>query len=173
MTNDKKQNPIKGILFGLAAGAAASAAMDLYWGAVHNVPGGRPEQKPKKGGKDEQEDEPSTQIVADKISEAVTGHDVPDEDKAAAGVGVHYSTGISFGALFGLFASQRTGWGLLAGLLYGIAIWLGLDEIALRVLRMGPPPEDVPLSQHVQALGAHLVYGSVTGLVSRLLLRVF
>ncbi len=171
MSRSKKQNPIKGLIYGMAAGAAASFTMDLYWKAVRSVMGARPEQKPKPGG-DEQKNEPSTQIVADRASEFVTGHDVPKQDKAAAGVGVHYSTGISFGALFGAVAARNTGWGLLAGLLYGVAIWLGFDEIALRVLHIGPEPQDVPISQHAQALGAHLVYGSTVALFARLLLRL-
>jgi len=168
----KKQNPVKGAVYGVVAGAAASFAMDLYWKAAQNVMGARPEQKPKPGSTNEQKDEPSTQIVADKASDIATGHPVPKKEKAAAGVAVHYSTGVSFGGLFGLLASRKTGWGLLAGLLYGAAIWLGFDEIALRVLHIGPEPQDVPVSQHVEALGAHLVYGASLALIARLLLRL-
>src|SRR5512140_1702699 len=118
MARTRSQNPLKGAVYGLLAGAGASFLMDCYWGIVHNIPGARPEQKPKKGGKGQQKDEPSTQLIADKVSEAATGHDVPKEDKAAAGVGVHYATGTSFGALFGVVASLRPRWGLMAGFLY-------------------------------------------------------
>ena len=172
MSKRRKQNVIKGLVYGSVAGAAGAFAMDCYWKVVQSVMGERPEQKPKKWSDNEQKDEPSTQIVADKVLEAVTGHEVPNDEKAAAGVGVHYSTGMSLGGVFGALAARNAGLGLLAGLFYGIGVLLALDEITLRVLRVGPEAEEVPLSQHAQALGAHLVYGACTALVSRLLLRL-
>src|SRR5207244_8327482 len=112
---------------------------------------------------------------ADKVAKAVTGKEVPKEGKSIAGIAVHYSTGLFWGGIFGIMASRShsrsRSLGLLAGLLYGAAIWLFLDEIALRVLDISPDPEKVPLSQHLKALGAHFVYGSVTALSTRLLLR--
>ena len=170
--SSKNQNPIKGAFCGLAAGAGASAVMDVYWMIVREVPGDRPEQKPK--GKNDGQDEglPSTQIIADKVSEALTGKKVPKKDKAKAGVGVHYATGLICGAPFGIAAALRPRLGIVGGLLYGAAIWALLDEIALRALDMAPDAEKVPNSEHVQALGAHLVFGSSMALLTRLLLRL-
>ncbi|HEY0070010.1 MAG TPA: DUF1440 domain-containing protein [Chloroflexia bacterium] len=166
----KRQNPLKGLLVGVAAGGAASAAMDQYWGMVEHLPGERPEQQPRKGG-GQQKDEPSTQIIADRLSEAVTGKEVPREAKPAAGVAVHYLTGALQGGVFGLVAALRPRTGLLAGLLYGVAIWLFLDEITLRALNIAPDPTKVPKSIHAEALGAHLVYGGSLALFTRLFLR--
>ncbi len=170
MAKGKRQNPIKGLFCGIVAGAVASAAMDQYWNLVGNIPGDRPEQKPKKGD-NQQKDEPSTQIIADKVSKAVSGKEVPKKDKAAAGVGVHYLTGVTFGALFGIVAALRPRTGLFAGLFYGVLIWLFLDEMMLRALNIAPDPRKVPAEKHVEALGAHLVYGSATAIVAKLLLR--
>ena len=172
MAKGKKRNVIRGAVCGLVAGAAGSAAMDGYWWAVKNAPGSRPEQKPKAGDKDQKKDEPSTQIVADKASEAITGHEVPKKKKAAAGIGVHYATGSTWGVPFGMIAARLPGWGLLAGLLYGVFIWLTFDEIALRSLDIAPDAKETPTSEHLQALGAHLVYGSTTALFTRLLLKL-
>ncbi len=168
----KRQNPIKGALCGLAAGVGASAVMDIYWKIVKETLGDRPEQKPKGKNDGQKEAQPSTQIIADKVSEALTGKEVPRKDKAKAGVGVHYATGLIFGALFGIVAAVRPRLGIVGGLIYGAAIWALLDEIALRVLDIAPNPEKVPTSEHVQALGAHLVYGSSTALLTRLLLKL-
>lgn len=170
MRRRKKHNVLLGALVGLAAGAGASFAMDGYWKVVQNVAGSRPEQKPRPGD-DQQKDEPSTQVVADIVSEAVTGKDVPEDKKAATGVAVHYATGGAFGALFGLLASRLPGLRLAAGLLYGTGIWLFLDEIGLRVLDISPDAEKVPAGQHAQALGAHFVYGLTTAFLTRVLLR--
>ncbi|MEA2575713.1 MAG: hypothetical protein QOH93_3011 [Chloroflexia bacterium] len=166
----KRHNPLKGLLFGLVAGAAASAAMDQYWGMVERVPGARPEQQPRRGG-NQQKDEPSTQIIADRLSEALTGKEVPEDAKPAAGVVVHYLTGALQGGLFGLVAAVRPRTGLFAGLLYGVAIWLFLDELTLRLLNLAPDPDKVPKKQHVEALGAHLVYGGSLALLTRRFLR--
>ena len=167
MGKSKQQGPVRGMVSGLVAGAVGAFAMDGYWKMVQNVAGDRPEQKPKPGDRNQEEDQPSTQIMADRVSEAVTGHEVPEEHKEAAGVGVHYTTGIAFGGLCGMVAGMRARTGLVAGLLYGTAIWLFLDEIGLRVLDISPAPEKVPASQHLQALGAHFVYGSVVALATR------
>ena len=166
----KRQNPLKGLLVGVLAGGAASAAMDQYWGLVERVPGERPEQQPRQGG-GQQKDEPSTQIIADRLSEAVTGKEVPREAKPAAGVAVHYLTGALQGGLFGIVAALRPHTGFLAGLLYGVAIWLFLDEITLRALNIAPDPATVPKRIHAEALGAHLVYGGSLALFTKLFLR--
>ncbi len=162
---------VKGAISGIIAGAAASLAMDGYWALMTKRPGNRPEQKPKpKGG--QRKPEPATQVIADRISEAATGHEVPRKQKAAAGVGVHYATGMLCGAIFGAAAAGRHKLGLPAGLVYGAAIWLFIDELALRAFDVSPDAEKVPMRHHVQALGAHFVYGSVTALVTRFLLRL-
>jgi uncharacterized membrane protein YagU involved in acid resistance len=167
----KRRKVLAGMLAGVLAGAAATAAMDGYWTIVQNVPGERPEQKPKRGDDNQKKEEPSTQIMADKVSQAVTGHEVPKKHKAEAGVAVHYATGLLWGAAFGALAARVPRMGIVAGILYGIFIWLALDEIGLRALNIAPDAEEVPLEEHMQALGAHLVFGGATGLATRLLLR--
>jgi uncharacterized membrane protein YagU involved in acid resistance len=166
----KRHNPIKGLVAGIVAGAAASAAMDQYWGLVGRVPGERPEQKPRPGG-NQQKQEPSTQIMADKLAEALTGKEVPDEAKPAAGVAAHYLTGMLHGSFFGLLAALRPRTGLFAGLVYGVAIWFFLDELALRAFNLAPHPDKVPRKVHAEALGAHLVYGGSLALLTRRFLR--
>src|SRR5205814_10244447 len=105
--------------------------MDAYWWAAQKLPGARPEQQPKGPGSGQIKHEPSTQIVADKLSEAVTGHEVPEERKPIAGVGAHYALGMLCGALFGAMVARWPRLGLFAGILYGAGIWLSVDEIAL------------------------------------------
>ncbi|MFL5733650.1 MAG: hypothetical protein ACJ78Q_10655 [Chloroflexia bacterium] len=172
MQKRSNPNPIVSSICGLVAGGLAGAAMDCYWWAVRRLPGERPEQKPKSGDDNQDKPEPSTQIIADRVTTALTGHHVPAEDKPAAGIAVHYATSLFYGGLLGAAASRVPRLGLLAGLLYGAAIWLLLDEITLRLLDIAPDPRKVPARQHLQALGAHFVYGTATALVTRLLLRV-
>jgi len=171
MSMDHKHNPLKGALLGLIAGGVGGAAMDGYWAIVEKVPGARPEQKPKPGDDRQEKEEPSTQIIADKISEALTGKEIPKKDKPIAGIGVHYGTSLICGVPYGVIAARRPKFGILGGALYGAAIWLFLDEIALRALNMAPDPESVSTSDHVKSLGAHLVFGSAIGLLTRIFMR--
>ncbi len=171
MSRKEMHNPVKGALYGLIAGGMGGATMDGYWAVVKKLPGARPEQKPKGKNDEQKEDQPSTQIIADKVSEALTGEEIPEKDKPLAGIGVHYGTSLAFGALYGVAASRLPKLGLVAGAIYGAGIWLFLDEIMLRVLKIAPKPEKVTTSEHIQALGAHLVYGSATGALTRILLR--
>ena len=166
----KQSSPLKGLASGIVAGGLGSFAMDCYWWVVQNVAGARPEQKPKPGD-DVPENEPATQVIADRVWEALTGSEVPEEMKPAAGVGAHYVTGMLSGAIFGVGAALRPRLGLFGGLLFGVAVWLLLDEIAIRALDVAPAPEKVPARHHIQALGAHLVYGAATAIFTRFLLR--
>lgn len=170
MGQRKRQNPVKGLFFGMLAGAGASAVMDQYWALVEHLPGERPEQQPQEGGKQE-EDEPSTQLVADKVSKAATGKEVPKENKEVAGIVVHYLTGTISGGLFGIISALRPRTGLLAGLVFGVLLWLFLDEMILRALRLAPDPATVPVEKHVEALGAHLVFGGTMAAIARVLIR--
>jgi uncharacterized membrane protein YagU involved in acid resistance len=167
----KRQNVFKGLAAGLVAGGLASFAMDTYWWVMQKSMGARPEQKPRPGD-DVKENEPATQVMADRVARALTGKEVPNEMKPAAGVGAHYAAGILSGALFGAAAALRPRLGVLGGIFYGVAIWLLVDEIGIRALDMAPNPSKVPTHEHVQALGAHMVYGSATALFTRLLLRI-
>jgi len=171
MPERKQAGLFRGIITGLVAGAVATVLMDVYWKVVQNTLGERPEQKPKPGDDNQEKDEPATQIIADKLSEAVTGSEVPEESKAPAGVAVHYSTGLTFGAAYGAIATRRAKWGLFAGLLYGAAIWLFFDELGMRALKVAPDLRKVPPREHLQALGAHLVYGVSLALLTKLMLR--
>jgi Protein of unknown function (DUF1440) len=171
MPKHKQVGLFRGAIIGLITGTAATVLMDVYWKVVKNALGERPEQKPKPGDDNQEKDEPSTQIIADKLSEAVTGEEIPEEGKAPAGVAVHYATGLMFGALFGAIAGKRPKWGLIAGLLYGAAIWLFFDELGLRAMNVAPDPRKVPPHEHLQALGAHLVYGAAMSILTKVLIR--
>src|SRR5688500_9204192 len=168
----KQQNPVKGAFCGMAAGLAASAAMDLYWKVVQGQAGARPEQKPKGKNDGQKEEKPSTQVIADSISRVLSGREVPKKHKAEAGIAVHYALGGLCGALFGIATTRRPRLGVAGGLLYGAAIWALLDEFLLRILDVAPDADKVPAAQHFQALGAHLVYGAGTAIFTRLLLKL-
>ena len=73
-----------------------------------------------------------------------------------------YATGTTSGAVYGVaaeLAPEAAG----AGLPFGTAVWLVVDEAAVPLLVWRK--ERVPLSTHVYALASHFVYGFSTEVV--------
>ena len=48
------------------------------------------------------------------------------------------------------------------GTLYGSAVWLGADEVALPALGYAAPAQERPTNEHIYGAAAHAVYGAVT-----------
>jgi hypothetical protein len=85
----------------------------------------------------------------------------------AAGVAVHYAFGAFIGAAYGFAFEVNPRVGIGSGLPLGAAVWLLAEEIALPVTGLSEAPERYPLRDHLNALAAHLVFGSTTEIVRR------
>lgn len=75
------------------------------------------------------------------------------------------------GAVYGGLEHSVPAIGLGRGTLFGTALWLGADEIAVPAFGLSGPPAETPASSHLSALAAHLVYGLVADLVKRSAVR--
>jgi len=106
--------------------------------------------------------EPSTIRAARSVA-ALAGTSVPQERTRAAGEAVHYVTGASAAAVFGVLAPRIGLSALAAGALFGIAVWLVVDEGLTPALGFSRAPWRYPASTHVKALANHLVYGAAAG----------
>ena len=148
-THDDRPHPSlpRLLIGGTVAGIAASAAMT---GALALIE--RHERGTDDGGS-------PTRKVADTLSAAVTGEEVAQKNKAAAGKAVHYVTGAALGALYGVgsrwLPAVRAGWGTA----YGIAVAAVLDEGLVPALGLAEGPTEVPLTAHVESGVGHLVFG--------------
>ena len=157
MTTRNKPAPVRGIAAGIAAGLIASLAMDLFqkaWAKAVPMPASS--------------DDPATVKAAQKASRAVTGELFAKEDKAAAGQWVHYLFGAGLGGAYGLLAEYRPG--VTAG--FGSVLAGGallLDEVAVPAAGLSEPPSEAPPATHAYALASHLVFGSVSEGVRRVL----
>jgi uncharacterized membrane protein YagU involved in acid resistance len=99
----------------------------------------------------------------------VAGRSVPREDKPVAGTLVHYAFGGAVGAIYGAAASRSdevTAW---VGVPFGATLWLVADEIGVPMAGFSKAPAEYPLSNHLSAFAAHLVYGATTETVRKLL----
>jgi putative membrane protein len=114
--------------------------------------------------------EQPTVKLAKVISEKVFRRKLNERQGKVAGPAVHYAFGTLMGAWYGVLAQLMPASISGFGTLYGTAVWLGADEIALPALRLSSSPFEHPLSQHAGALAAHAVYGASLELVRRGLL---
>jgi hypothetical protein len=160
----------RNIAAGLVGGLLAAFAMERFQYALSRV---SPDMGGASGGGGQQhrkpESEPATYKAAETAARAVTGHELPDEDKPLGGSLVHYAFGGAVGAIYGAAASQNPAVTAWAGLPFGATVWLIADEIGVPLAGFSKGPTQYSLESHASALATHLVYGATTESVRRLL----
>lgn len=168
--SEREGNILKGLVAGVAGGLVASFVMDRFqyaWIAIgesmNNLDGSKDEEKKQQ----DEEQEPSTVKAAEAISENLFGHHLTEKEKEYAGPAVHYATGAGSAAIYGMAAEIYPDVTIGAGMPFGTAVWLVVDEGAVPVLGLSKPPLEYPASTHVYALASHLVYGLSTEVVRR------
>jgi hypothetical protein len=114
-----------------------------------------------------EESDDATMKIAEKLLEPVLGRSLNQKEKKEAGPVIHYVFGSLMGGCYGLlseyFPQARSGFGTI----FGTALFLVADEIAVPALGLSGNPLESPLSSHVYALSSHLVYGLSTEAVRR------
>lgn len=141
------------ILSGAAAGALGTVALNQafkFAGKLQPKPGKPPVEEPR---------ESPTETVARKALEPV-GILLEGDRKKKAGEVVHWSYGITWGALYGALHRLLPQTGRLFGLGFGLGLFLFGDVLLLPTLRLTPPAHKLPLPAHLSAAAAHLAYGS-------------
>jgi putative membrane protein len=165
----------KGVAAGMAAGLLGTLAMSGFMG-VWNKSGEfvkeKFDERPRRQQKEQRgEEEPSTEKVAADISQNVFQKRLDRDTKKAAGNAVHYGFGAAVGALYGALTELYPTLKLGHGTLYGSAVWLGADEVALPALGYAAPAQERPANEHLYGAAAHAVYGAVTETVRDVLRR--
>jgi putative membrane protein len=155
-----KYRVLKAALAGAAAGLVASFVMDQFQALVAS----KKDQSQSSG------EEPATEKAAEAVSEAF-GHELTKQEKKKAGPLAHYAMGAASGALYGALTEVAPIAAAGGGSLFGTALWLVADEIAVPKLGLSKPPSAYPASQHGQALASHLVYAWTSNAVKKLVLR--
>jgi putative membrane protein len=183
MAEDFKQHGIavsawKGAVAGAAGGVAGVLAMTALERMFDQLRGdGSPEavrRLSQRGGRHDiarlkararrfrlpQED--ATVRAAQRISRAVRGRKIKVRNRHLAGLLVHYGFGACAGLLYGLAVERYPKASSMAGLPFGAAVWLLGEEIGLPLMNLTDAPNKYPALDHVNALAAHLVFGSAT-----------
>ena len=109
----------------------------------------------------------TTVRAASAVSEGLFGHKLTPSEKKVAGPAVHYVLGTGVGGLYGAAADLAPNVTAGAGLPFGAAFWLVVDEGAVPLLGLSQGPTAYPLSVHAYALSSHFVYGLTAEVVRR------
>jgi putative membrane protein len=165
---------LKGLAAGVVGGLVASWVMEEFQAGWSKVSEGleasqKSSKKKQKSGDSGEEQEPATVKAAEAISENIFDHRLTKSEKKIAGPAMHYATGATSGAIYGVAAEFMPFVSVGAGLPFGAAVWLIADDAALPALGLSKSPTEYPLSTHAYALASHLVYGLTTDVVRRAL----
>ncbi|HUB81089.1 MAG TPA: DUF1440 domain-containing protein [Bryobacteraceae bacterium] len=159
-----KNKLFKGLIAGALGGLAASWTMTQFQVRLSRALG----QSHPHG--DEEED--ATEKTAQMVSSALLHHELSGDEKKAAAPVVHYAYGTGIGVLYGGLVQKQAAATSGFGTGYGAAIWAIGDEIAVPLLGLSKKASETPVSQHLQYLAAHLVYGVTLEGVRRLALKM-
>jgi putative membrane protein len=151
----------KGVVAGAAGGLAGAWTMNQAQAAISKLK----KQEPSAESRGEAED--ATMKAADKIISMPSGRHLSREQKKIGGPIVHYAFGAAMGAAYGAITDPLLRLGPAAGLIFGSALFVGADEIGVPLAGLSGPPAETPISTHLAALAAHLVYGVTADLVRR------
>ena len=157
MRNDTRnsRNLATELILGAAAGAVATWLMDLATTALY-------ERQPEDVTRRENEargDETAYATAAAKTA-GFAGVELNKEQRQTLGTAIHWTLGTFAGAGYGALRHTVPNFRLGSGLAYGFAFWLVMDEAALTLLGVAPPPQRFPWQTHARGLAGHLVLGA-------------
>lgn len=151
----------RGLVCGVIGGLVGTIVMTQFQNAWSKA---SQELKESKGvrydsGEEEGEKEDATMKAAGKIA-SLAGRELSHQSKQKLGPVVHYGFGTTQGAIYGMLVDAfGSSGGLIAGLVFGAALFALADEYAVPALGLSGKPSESPLTTHLYALASHLVYG--------------
>jgi putative membrane protein len=164
----------KGLLAGAAGGLAGTIVMTQFQNAWQKAAekkrsGDMRGAERRESARASEEKEDATMKAAGKLARAA-GRELTQEQKKQASPWVHYGFGTAMGALWGM-AMETSPRGVRAqrvpffGSLFGSALFLGADEMAVPALGLAEASESP--SSHLYGWASHLVYGVTAEFVRR------
>lgn len=169
----KEAHFVRGALAGMVGGLVASWVMNRYVAGPGQklVQAAPVEEQANTEGTDRRNglDEDATMKAADAVVATVTGgQHLSHEERRKGGPIVHYTFGAIMGGLYGglseYSSAVRTGFG--TG--FGGALFAGADLFAVPALKLSATEKQQELSDLALPFTAHLVYGTTTDFVRRL-----
>jgi putative membrane protein len=153
----------KGLLAGLGAGFAATAAMTVFqlsWSRIQHKIEQTAAHKPENSSENEGSGEGSSTVkLANAVSQTVVHRPLTDEEKEPASYVVHFAFGTLMGGLYGISSEYLPVAKLGHGLFHGIALWAGADALAIPALGFSRPVNERSPVELTYEILAHAVYG--------------
>lgn len=150
----KRDSLLAGAVKGALAGAAATWAMGQATSFLYE----REAKKSKEQEREARGGKAAYGVAAEKAAGAA-GAELSDEQRKRAGSAIHWGLGIGAGAVYGALRERLPGADAGAGLGFGAAFWLLVDEMGNPALGLTPGPSAFPWQTHARGLAGHLVFG--------------
>lgn len=154
------------LLLDLLSGAAAGAVGTYLMTPSQKMVQMRQSGEDKKAEKENALEKNATEMTAIKLAKPF-GVKLEGKGLKKASYAVHWLYGISWGIGYALLSRRFRGAPVIAGILFGSALWFFGDELAVPTLGLAPTAERFPVSTHLKALSAHLGYGLGVDVVHR------
>ena len=149
MIEDRHATLWKGLLAGVIAGVAATAAKSVaerfYPPRVHGEP------------------EPP-ELLAEKVA----GHPLEEPSKVAASEAIHWGFGAAAGAFYGALAEFYPAATAKEGASFGLALMALTHSNALPAMGLSAPPEEQTPREQSSEAATHILYGVVAERVRRI-----
>ncbi len=158
---------MRGLAAGLLAGLVASYAMNAFQAAASRLSQPSEPKRPKRKTQGFDDSDPTTAKAASVLSENVFRHRLSPRQKEIADPAVHYAVGAALGGLYGIAAEFTPQVTAGAGIPFGAAVAVVLDESIVPAAGLSAPPWQSSASTHLYALSSHLVFGLTAELVRR------
>jgi|GEM_PF-4533155 len=129
-----------------AVGGLAGAAIKLVCEAI--VPPRSPDREPPPG------------VIAANVVRAVNGRELSSERQNSVALWIHWIFSVATSVMYGVIVSRSPRASPKKGIGFGIAVWAGLHEITLPLLRATPPLRKLPIGEQVNELISHVIFGT-------------
>ncbi len=139
---------------GAAAGAAATWLMGRVtsWLYEREDPHARERENRARGG------QTAYGIAAAKLAHTVNV-ELSDDTRKQVGTAIHWALGSAAGAGYAIVRQQWPAAASLKGVPFGVAFFLGMDELANWALGFTPGPLQFPWQAHARGLAGHVAFG--------------
>jgi hypothetical protein len=162
--------PLAMVAFGMLAGGAGTAAMDLLLYARYKRGGGTdgfPDWELSANLKD-WDNASAPALLGKRVVEGVFQRPLPPERAVITNNVVHWATGLGWGAAYGIVAGSAPVPKIRFGLVFGPAVWAS-SYVILPLAKLYRPIWEYDARTLGKDLSAHLVYGSTSAAAFRIL----
>jgi hypothetical protein len=150
----------RSLAFDLALGTIAGVAGTYLMDRVTTLAYDRESKEARTREDEARKGRTAYEIAAEKL-DAALGTGLDEDARKQLGTAIHWVLGMLAGTFYGALRNSSRDVSTGSGVLYGLVFWLLVDEGALTLLGLTPPPDAFPWQAHARGLAGHLTLGAV------------